>query len=47
MILAHTHVNVRMVLGSPLTNDDVTGNSVLTAKYFHSQTLAMRLTAVL
>ncbi len=47
MILADTYVLARMMNRASLTNDDVTSLSYLTAKKLNTQSLALRLAAVL
>lgn len=36
VVLAHTHVLTGVVDGTALTDDDVTGDAMLTAKDFHA-----------
>lgn len=40
MILAHTHVRIRVVFRTSLTDDDITGRGRLTAEYLYTQTFA-------
>jgi hypothetical protein len=46
MVLANAHVSARMVSGTPLTNDDITGNDGLATINLHTQSLAMRFATV-
>ena len=47
VVLADTHVFTRVVHRTPLANDDVAGLSELTTEKLHSESFALRLTAVL
>ncbi len=45
-ITTHTDIKARMVYCSALTDDDVSGDSGLTAEDFYAKALALRVTAV-
>ena len=47
VIFSHSDVCAGMVFGSSLTDDNVTGNYLLAAKYFDTQSFAFRFAAVL
>ena len=47
VILAHSYVLAWVVLGSALTDEDVSCNALLTAKDFYTQSFALGLTSVL
>jgi hypothetical protein len=46
MVFANTYVSARMVSGSPLTNDNITGDDGLATINLHTQPLAMRFATV-
>lgn len=47
VVFSHSHVATRVVLGPPLTHDNITGYHLLTSKYLYTESFAFRLTAVL